>query len=242
MAANLLLGRALQMLEAAVGMVVFWDAEGRWNKDSFALPGRPDRLEELAPVLEALLEWTLYTEKPVVIHDLPRSRWARHLLHRDEPLSLGLQRQPRLPGHRPYRRGNPGRQPLLASDGSRSPGLHARPIRAVARPLGAGRRASQGPRPSAGRLRVATSHVRSAPAAFSRSPRGTHPGGHRGPGGGVADRQNARGDRTAAGGRGNRRPRLRSRPRGHPAGAARARYRILVGADLPRAGSRRSGF
>ncbi len=85
MAANLLLGRALQMLEAAVGMVVFWDAEGRWNKDSFALPGRPDRLEELAPVLEALLEWTLYTEKPVVIHDLPQSRWSRHLLHGAEP-------------------------------------------------------------------------------------------------------------------------------------------------------------
>ena len=76
MAANLLLGRALQMLEAAGGMVVFWDAEGRWNKDSFALPGRPDRLEELAPVLEALLEWTLYTEKPVVIHDLRQSRWS----------------------------------------------------------------------------------------------------------------------------------------------------------------------
>src|SRR5437868_6670449 len=85
MAANLLLGRALQMLEAAVGMVVFWDAEGRWNKDSFALPGRPDRLEELAPLLEALLEWTLYTEKPVVIHDLPQSRWSRHLLHGAEP-------------------------------------------------------------------------------------------------------------------------------------------------------------
>jgi len=85
MAANLLLGRALQMLEAAGGMVVFWDAEGRWNKDSFALPGRPDRLEELAPVLEALLEWTLYTEKPVVIHDLRQSRWSRHLLHGAEP-------------------------------------------------------------------------------------------------------------------------------------------------------------
>ena len=85
MAANLLLGRALQMLEAAGGMVVFWDAEGRWNKDSFALPGRPDRLEELAPVLEALLEWTLYTEKPVVIHDLAHSRWSRHLLHGAEP-------------------------------------------------------------------------------------------------------------------------------------------------------------
>ncbi|TME81625.1 MAG: GAF domain-containing protein [Chloroflexi bacterium] len=85
MAANLLLGRALQMLEAAGGMVVFWDAEGRWNKDSFALPGRPDHLEELAPVLEALLEWTLYTEKPVVIHDLGHSRWSRHLLHGAEP-------------------------------------------------------------------------------------------------------------------------------------------------------------
>jgi hypothetical protein len=85
MAANLLLGRALQMLEAAGGLVVFWDAEGRWNRDSFALPGRPDRLEELAPVLEALLEWTLYTEKPVVIHDLRESRWSRHLLHGADP-------------------------------------------------------------------------------------------------------------------------------------------------------------
>jgi len=85
MAANLLLGRALQMLEAAGGMVVFWDAEGRWNKDSFVLPGRPDRLEELAPVLEALLEWTLYTEKPAVIHDLGHSRWSRHLLHGAQP-------------------------------------------------------------------------------------------------------------------------------------------------------------
>jgi GAF domain-containing protein len=85
MAANLLLGRALQTLEAAGGMVVFWDAEGRWNRDSFALPGRPDRLEELAPVLEALLEWTLYTEKPVVIHDLRESRWSRHLLHGADP-------------------------------------------------------------------------------------------------------------------------------------------------------------
>ena len=85
MAANLLLGRALQMLEAAGGMVVFWDAEGRWNRDSFVLPGRPDRLEELAPVLEALLEWTLYTEKPVVIPDLRQSRWSRHLLHGQAP-------------------------------------------------------------------------------------------------------------------------------------------------------------
>jgi GAF domain-containing protein len=85
MAANLLLGRALQMLEAASGMVVFWDADGRWNRDSFALPARPDRLEELAPVLEALLEWTLYTEKPVVIHDLRASRWSRYLLHGADP-------------------------------------------------------------------------------------------------------------------------------------------------------------
>src|ERR1700730_1437277 len=85
MAANLLLGRALQTLDAAGGMVVFWDADGRWNKDSFALPGRPDRLEELGPVREALLEWTLYTEKPVVIDDLPKSRWSNYLLHGAEP-------------------------------------------------------------------------------------------------------------------------------------------------------------
>jgi GAF domain-containing protein len=85
MAANLLLGRALQTLDAAGGMVVFWDAEGRWNKDSFGLPGRPDRLEELTPVLEAVLEWTLYTEKPVLIDDLSRSRWSRHLLHGADP-------------------------------------------------------------------------------------------------------------------------------------------------------------
>jgi GAF domain-containing protein len=85
MAANLLLGRALQMLDAAGGMVVFWDADGRWNKDSFALRGGPDRLEELAPVLEALLEWTLYSEKPVVIDDLRRSRWSSYLLHGAQP-------------------------------------------------------------------------------------------------------------------------------------------------------------
>jgi GAF domain-containing protein len=66
-------------------MVVFWDAEGRWNRDSFVLPGRPDRLEELAPVLEALLEWTLYTEQPVVIDDLRQSRWSKHLLHGADP-------------------------------------------------------------------------------------------------------------------------------------------------------------
>jgi GAF domain-containing protein len=85
MAANLLLGRALQAVDAAGGLVVFWDAEGRWQKDAFTLPGRPDRLEELAPVLEALLEWTLYTEKPAAIDDLQRSRWARHLLGGAEP-------------------------------------------------------------------------------------------------------------------------------------------------------------
>jgi GAF domain-containing protein len=85
MAANLLLGRALQAVDAAGGLVVFWDAEGRWHKDAFTLPGRPDRLEELAPVLEALLEWTLYTEKPAAIDDLQRSRWARHLLGGAEP-------------------------------------------------------------------------------------------------------------------------------------------------------------
>src|SRR5439155_20670800 len=55
------------------------------NKDSFSLPGRPDRLEQLAPVLEALLEWTLYAGKPVAIDDLRRSRWSRHLLHGDDP-------------------------------------------------------------------------------------------------------------------------------------------------------------
>jgi hypothetical protein len=87
MAANLLLGRALQALDAAGGMVVFWDVEGRWNRDSLTLPGRPDRLEELAPVLEALVEWTLYTEKPVAIEDLARSRWSRHLLHGVDPPS-----------------------------------------------------------------------------------------------------------------------------------------------------------
>jgi GAF domain-containing protein len=85
MAANLLLGRALQMLDAAGGMVVFWEADGRWNRDSFALPRRPDRLQQLAPLLEALLEWTLYTEQPVVVDDLRRSRWSRHLLHDDDP-------------------------------------------------------------------------------------------------------------------------------------------------------------
>ena len=85
MAANLLLGRALQTLDAAGGMVVFQDAEGRWNHDRFTLPGRPDRLDAVGPVLEALLEWTLYTEKPVGIGDLSKSRWSRHLLHDADP-------------------------------------------------------------------------------------------------------------------------------------------------------------
>jgi GAF domain-containing protein len=88
MAANLLLGRALHMLEAAGGMVVFQDADGRWQHDRFALPGRPNQLEQLAPILEAVLEWTLYTEKPVAIADLRRSRWAEHLL-RGQPPSAG---------------------------------------------------------------------------------------------------------------------------------------------------------
>ena len=84
-AANLLLSRSLQMSDAAGGMVVFQDADGRWNKDSFALPGRPNRIEELAPVLEALLEWTLYSEKPVAIANLARSRWSQHLLNGARP-------------------------------------------------------------------------------------------------------------------------------------------------------------
>ncbi|HET9848146.1 MAG TPA: GAF domain-containing protein [Candidatus Dormibacteraeota bacterium] len=84
-AANLLLSRSLQMSDAAGGMVVFQDAGGRWNKDSFALPGRPNRIQELAPLLEALLEWTLYSEKPVAIANLGISRWSQHLLHGTTP-------------------------------------------------------------------------------------------------------------------------------------------------------------
>jgi hypothetical protein len=80
MAANLLLGRALQLLDGASGMVVFQDAGGRWQHDRFTLAGRPNHLEELAPILEALLEWTLYSEKPVAIANLRRSRWSEHLL------------------------------------------------------------------------------------------------------------------------------------------------------------------
>jgi GAF domain-containing protein len=80
MAANLVLGRAMQVLEGACGLVMFRDAEGNWNRDSFTLPGRPDRLDELAPVLDALIEWTLYSEVPVVVDDLATSRWSRYLL------------------------------------------------------------------------------------------------------------------------------------------------------------------
>jgi GAF domain-containing protein len=84
-AANLVLGRALQMLEGACGLVVFRDIEGRWNRDSFALPGRPDRLGDVGPILDALVEWTLHTEKPVVIEDLAHSSWSRYLLSGAQP-------------------------------------------------------------------------------------------------------------------------------------------------------------
>jgi hypothetical protein len=85
MAANLLLGRALQLLDATGGMVVFQDAEGRWQTDRFTLRGQPERLDSLRPVLEAILEWTLYTEKPVAIADLRGSRWSKYLLGLSEP-------------------------------------------------------------------------------------------------------------------------------------------------------------
>lgn len=80
MAANLVLGRAMHALDGACGLVAFLDMDGRWNRDSFALPGRPDRLAELGPVLQALVEWTLYSEVPVVVSDLRRSRWSQYLL------------------------------------------------------------------------------------------------------------------------------------------------------------------
>ena len=94
MAANLLLGRALQTIDGACGTVVYWDVEGRWNSDSLTLPGRPDRLQELRPVLEAMLEWTLYTEKPVAVDDLARSPWSKHLLHGAPPPSGSLAATP----------------------------------------------------------------------------------------------------------------------------------------------------
>lgn len=80
MAANLLLGRALQLLEAAGGMVVFQDASGRWQTDRFALKHPMEELDGLRPLLEAVLEWTLYTEKPVAVANLRQSRWSQHLL------------------------------------------------------------------------------------------------------------------------------------------------------------------
>ena len=85
MAANLVLSRALTILGGACGMVVYRDAGGRWNSDGLSLPGQPDRLEELTPVFEALLEWSLYTEKPVVVGDLTRSPWSRHLMQGSDP-------------------------------------------------------------------------------------------------------------------------------------------------------------
>jgi GAF domain-containing protein len=94
MAANLLLGRAMHLLEGACGTVVFWDAEGRWNRDSFALPGRPNMVAELTPVLEALIEWTLYSELPVVVDDLARSRWSRYLLSDKTPPSGSIAATP----------------------------------------------------------------------------------------------------------------------------------------------------
>lgn len=84
-AANLLLGRALQALDGAGGLVVFRDVEGRWNRDTFSLPGKPGRLADVAPILEALVQWALHTERPVLIEDLPRSSWSRHLLHGAQP-------------------------------------------------------------------------------------------------------------------------------------------------------------
>ena len=80
MAANLLLGRALQLLDAAGGMVVFQDAEGRWQTDRFALKRPQEELDGLRPLFEAILEWTIYTERPVAVADLRASRWSQHLL------------------------------------------------------------------------------------------------------------------------------------------------------------------
>ena len=85
MAANLLLSRALHALDAAGGVVRFKDVDGRWNRDQLVLPQRPDRLAELAPLLDALVEWALHSEQPAVIGDLARSRWSRHLLHGTNP-------------------------------------------------------------------------------------------------------------------------------------------------------------
>lgn len=85
MAANLVLGRALRVLDAAGGMVIFQDAEGRWNSDSFSLGVRSEILDSVAPVLRAVLDWTRRSERPAVIADLTTSPWARHLLSGSEP-------------------------------------------------------------------------------------------------------------------------------------------------------------
>jgi GAF domain-containing protein len=94
MAANLVLGRALQVLGAAGGVVTFKAAAGQWQRDRFALPGRPDLLDRLSPLLDALLDWTLYTEKPVAIADLRGSRWSQYLLRDAEPPAAGVAATP----------------------------------------------------------------------------------------------------------------------------------------------------
>src|SRR5438552_17840078 len=78
MAANLLLGRALQMLEAAGGMVVFWDAEGRWNKDSFAPPGGRTRPKRLQPGPERLPRGPWTRKNPSVFHNFRKSGGPRN--------------------------------------------------------------------------------------------------------------------------------------------------------------------
>jgi GAF domain-containing protein len=83
--ANLVLARALQSLSGSCGMVTFKDVEGRWNRDSFALPGQPDRLSPLQRVFDAILEWSLHLERPVVMPDLHQSAFARHLLEGHSP-------------------------------------------------------------------------------------------------------------------------------------------------------------
>ena len=80
--ANLVLARALRSL---CGMVTFRDVEGRWNRDSFAMPGQPDRLHPLQRVFTALLEWSLHLERPVLMPDLHQSAFARHLLEGTPP-------------------------------------------------------------------------------------------------------------------------------------------------------------
>ena len=94
MAANLVLSRALRQLDGAGGATFFQDLDGDWHRDSFVLPGRADLIEALGPVLKALLDWTLYTEKPVAISDLRASRWSRHLLDGVEPPSAAVAATP----------------------------------------------------------------------------------------------------------------------------------------------------